>query len=453
MSENAFFPLVLLAFLAFVRALERPSAGRQLVALISTVPAIAVRSEGLVLIAVFVCSIVLTAVSCADRNRSRYLRSLGREFRKFGLTLIVLPLSVVVLIGGEAAVGRSPGAVLGRYAGSFGTYPVRRTLHWAVYQVIDLEFYLAVLPFVPATIVAVALLWRRGIARSQRAVAATAICSAMLFILAAAAASQSAQGGPPFNYPYLPPNLHDRYCFFVAPLFLILFLYWVQHRHEFSNRVLVPLLIAAAALPLVLPYADVHGNADFDSLALLPWHNRLIADRNVHLAMAVTVVVLALVLIPRRPAFAVAQVVVVTLMLWLVGAVARSDIAQASTAAPTSHGHQRSWVDAAAAPGSKVAVLWMPEGSRSLRNNIKQEQALWRTEFLNPSIRSFFFVNSPMNYDLPAARARLIDGRLATANEEPYRYVLTDSAVRLSGKVVRRDRLAHLTLYRTREGA
>src|SRR5262249_15475679 len=154
--------------------------------------------------------------------------------------------------------------------------------------------------FVPATIVAVALLWRPAIPRARRAVAAIAICSAVLFVLAAAAASQSAQGGPPFNYPYLPPNLHDRYCFVVAPLFLVLFLYWVHHRREFSDRILVPLLIAAAALPLVLPYADVHGNADFDSLALLPWHNKFIADRNVHLAMAVTALVLALVLIPRR---------------------------------------------------------------------------------------------------------------------------------------------------------
>ena len=234
------------------------------------------------------------------------------------------------------------------------------------------------LPFVPATIVAVALLRRPAVQRFQRAVPAVAVCSTCLFVLAAAAASQGGQGGSRFNYPRLPPELHDRYCFFVVPLYLILFLYWVHRRREFSNRVLVPLLVAAAALPLVLPYANVHSLATFDALALLPWHNKLIADRNVHYAMAVTAGLLALLLIPRRSSFAVLQVALLAVLLWFLGAVARNDMAAASVDIRTSHPSDRSWVDHSVPPGAKVAVLWAPPRGWSLRKLIRREQALWR---------------------------------------------------------------------------
>jgi hypothetical protein len=455
MSENAFFPLVVLSFLAFVRAMERPAVDRQLLALIVIVPAIAVRAEGLVLIPVLLCSMVLLAICCADRRAGNYLRSLVRELWLFKATWIILPLVVAILVVGEAAVGKSPGAVLGRYSTTLSTYPFWRTLHWAVYQVVDLEFYLAVLPFIPATIVAVALLRRAHVPRPERAVASTAICSAVLFVIVAAATSQGRQGGSNHNYVPLPPDVHDRYCFFVAPLFLTLFVLWVHRRREFSNRVLIPLLVAAAVLPLFLPYADVHSLADFDALALLPWHNKLIADRNVPYAMAVTAGLLALLLIPRRRVITVVQVVTVGLLLWFVGAVARSDMASASQDIPTSHPHERSWIDTAVPPGTKVAILWKPVSGWSLRKIVRREQALWRAEFLNSSVNRVFYVSRPMHYDLPSTAVATPIRRLtpSASRSDPYEYVLVGSPVQVSGQVVARDRAASLTLYKLRSRA
>jgi hypothetical protein len=448
MSENAFFPLVVLSFLAFVRALEAPGAARQLVALVSVVPAVVVRAEGLVLVPVLLCSVALMALCCADRQRGRYLSSLARELWKFKVTWLVLPVSIALLLAGEAAAGKSPGAVLGRYSGSLNAYPVRRTLRWAVYEAVDLELYLAVLPFVPATIAGFALLRRPMIPRFQRAVAATAVCSTVLFVLAAAATSQGGQGGSRFNYPSLPPDLHDRYCFFVAPLYLILFVYWVHRRRDFSNRVLVPLLVAAAALPLVLPYADVHSLADFDALALLPWHNSLIADRNVPYAMAVAAALLALLLIPRRRWSAPLQLAVVAVLLWFTGAVARHDMATSSVDIRTSHPADLSWVDASVPHAARVAVLWAPGRGWSLGTFARREQALFRAEFVNPSIRRFFYVGTPMHYDLPASRTRLAGGRIAAW--PAGRYLLFAGAARIDGRVVARDRRAGLVLYELR---
>jgi hypothetical protein len=451
MAENAFLPAVLLCLLLFVRALETPSSGRQLLALISIGPAVAVRSEGLVLVPVLLGSILLVAATSAARGTG-YARRATSELWRFRLTFLVLPLAVAALFAGEWAVGKSPGAVLGRYAGSLNTgYPIVRTLHWAIYQFVDLEFYLAVIPLVPATMAAVALLRRRRVARPMRAVAATATCSTLLFVLAAAATSQGGQGGG-FGYPNLPPELHDRYCFFVAPLVLILFLYWIEHRQEFSDRVLIPLLVAAAALPLVLPYARVHSNADFDALALLPWHNKLIAERNVPYAMAVTALVLGALLLWHHRSAAVFQVVLVALGLWLLGAVARHNIADSSVQVRTSHPRHRAWVDAAVPAGARVPVLWSPSPSWPLAKILRREQALWRAEFLNPSIARFFYTGRPMHYDLPAATARLSFGQVFVpgGGGEVYSYLLVASPVRIAGSVVARDKRAGLTLYRLR---
>jgi hypothetical protein len=448
MAENAFFPIVLLSLLFFVRALERPSVGRQFVALASIIPAVAARSEGLVLVPILLGSIVLMAVSSAQRGNG-YLGRAGREVWRFRATFIALPLAVAAVVAGEAAVGKPPSAALGRYSSSLGAYPVLRTLRWAVYQLIDLQFYVAVLPLVPASVAAASLLSRPGVPRPIRAVAAASSFATVLFVLAAAAASQGSQGGS-FNYPNLPPEVHDRYCFFVAPLVLVLFLYWMDHRHDFSNRILVPLIVLAAALPLVLPYADVHSNAGFDALALLPWHNSLIADRNVHYGMAVAAWLLAILLIPRRRSIAVAQVAIVGVLLLFMGVVARNNIAKNSTDIATSHPDRRSWIDRAVPPRAAVAALWAPAHGWSLRTTLRREQALWRAEFLNQSIKEVFWVGGRMHYDLPTERTRLSRGRLILTSHRgnSYRYAVVVKPVSIRGHLIATDAKAKLSLYR-----
>src|SRR5262249_44726227 len=157
--------------------------------------------------------------------------------------------------------------------------------------------------------------------------------------------------------------------------------------------------VAAAAVPLLLPYADVHSLADFDALALLPWHNKLIADRNVPYAMAVTAGLLGLLLIPRRRSVTVLQVSMIAVLLWFIGAVARNDMATASIDIATSHPAKLSWVDASVPRAARVAVLWAPDRAWSLRRFMRREQALWRAEFVNRSISRFFYVWRPMHYD------------------------------------------------------
>ncbi len=424
---------------------------RQVLALAVVVPLTAVRSEGLLLVPVIVFGIVLVSLTSATRSRGAYLKDALGELWRFRFTLLILPLGLAALLLAEEATGRSPKAALGRYADTLRGYPFGPTLRWSLYQLVDLEIYLVVIPLVPALLVVGALLGRSAVPRPERALAAAAAPAVTLFILAAGATSQGAQGGgSPINYVALPANLHDRYCFYVAPLFLIFFLAWMGRRRDYSNRVLLPMLLAAAALPLSLPYASVHSNADFDSLALLPWNNKLIANRNVHYGMAVAAGLLVLTLIPRRRTLALLQVGLVAALLWVVGLVAQHEVALASIHVPTSHLRSRSWIDVVVPHGQAVGIVWAPQTGWPLATFVRQEQALWRAEFLNASVTRVFYVGAPMNYDLPETRIALRGGKLVLPPGTPgiYAYALAASSVRLAGVPVARDRAARLTLYR-----
>ncbi len=450
MTENAFFPLFLLAMLAFIRALERPTFARQLVALATIVPATAVRSEGLVLLPAFVIAMVLQALGAAERVRGRYGRALATELWRFRTALVVLPALFLAAVLAELAVGKKPTALLGRYANALKGYPLARTLKWAVYETVDLELYLAIVPFVPALVMAAALLAGRRTPRQERAVAAAAVPTTALLLLAAAAESQGNQGGGRYDYILSPPEVHDRYCFFVAPLFFVLFLAWLARRGNFSNRVLVPLALAASALPLTLPYAHVHSNADFDALALLPWSNGHIAGRNVHYAMAVTALILCALLVPRRKSVVLLQVCLMVLGLVIMDVVAENEVARASTHLPSSRVHDRGWIDRSVPPGSRVAAVWVGEPEWPARKIVDREEALWRAEFFNRSVSRFFYVDRAMYFDLPETAASLAHGRLVAPGESTrgYRFLLVASPVRVDGIVIARDRRAGLTLYR-----
>ncbi len=450
MSENGFFLIFMLAMLAFVRVVEAPTSRRQIVALAAIVPVVGTRSEGLIVVPILVLAIVLQALTGTDRQGGGYTGRVGSELWRYRTIGFTLPAAVLVLVGAEAAVGRSPTAVLGRYSSSIRTYPLVSTLRWAVYQVVDIEFYVAVIPIVAAVLVVSALLTRRGTTRGERAVAAVAVPAVVIAVLAAAAASAQPGGGASSHTPYIPPEIHDRYCFWVTPFLLIFFVYWLRHRSELSTRGLVWIGLAASALPLVLPYSKVHGNADFDGLALLPWSNGLIAGRNVHYAMAVCAFLFGAVAVPRRGSIALLQVGAVGLSLVIMVSLAENEIGTASTEVPSSRLADRSWVDDSVPPSTPVAVVWIKEPGVRVSAMVRREQALFRAELFNPVVDAYFNLGARMQYDLPVGTARLRNGRLITqgAGEPTYRYVLTAGPLPALGTVVARDRRAGLLLYR-----
>ena len=112
---------------------------------------------------------------------------------------------------------------------------------FAVYHLAAWELYLFVVPFVVAPIVLVDLLRaaRRGAPREGAFAAAFLTVNAAMVLIAGAFAST------PYGY----SQLHDRYLFYVAPLWVVSFGVWLARGMPRP----MPLTAACLALALVLP--------------------------------------------------------------------------------------------------------------------------------------------------------------------------------------------------------
>ena len=435
MTENAFFPLFLLALLAIVRALERPTTGRQLAALAVVFLAFLTRAEGIVLLAVFLFAIGLLSLGEARRLA---------ELRRYATTALVILAAVVAAVLAEALRGNSPAAILGTYSSTIRGYPLGGIPRWILAQLADLELYLIFLPFLPAFIAVWALLTRPAVARGKRASAsvgaAALVCTVLLVAVFSAGPGEQASNAS--TYPTLPRSLHERYLFYLVPLFIIFWLYWLLHRSEFTNRGVLVLLVPVILLPLALPYAHVLTNVDFEAFSLLPWNNDLIARRHVPAALVVIATILLPLMLVRRNSVLLLQVGLVAAFFWLVGLVAVNETHQASLQIPTSHPDHPSWVDAAVPAHAHVAVVWRADPSWSQATTLGREHALWRAEFFNWSVDRYFYIGTPMHYGLPEAPIRLprtLGGKA--------RYVLTASPLPLHGRIIAADRKAGLRLY------
>jgi Dolichyl-phosphate-mannose-protein mannosyltransferase len=441
MTENAFFPVFLLALLAIVRSLERPSTGRQVTALAAIALAYLTRAEGVVLLPVFGVAALLLAFGEADWRR---------ELRRYRPALATLLGALAIVLLGETLRGGSPSALLGTYAATVRRYPLEQIPRWIAANLADLELYLGFLAFVPAAIVVARLLGRRTTGRPARALAATSAAATVCVILLVAvfSAGPGEQASRTASYPKLGRVLHERYLFYLAPLFLIFFIYWLQRRREFSNGLLLAVLVPAVLLPLTLPYQHVLTNADFEALALLPWNNTLIAPRNVPIALTVTAAILLPTLLLRRNSILVGQAAFVAAVFFVVGLVAAHEVTRASTQLPTSHQTAPAWVDAAIPAGANVAVVWKRDPRWPERIALGREHSLWRAEFFNRSVKRYYYLGTPMHYDLPETQAKLGHGRVSFPGGAAFRYVLAASDLAVHGRVVARDERAHLVLYK-----
>src|SRR5207237_3059633 len=113
-------------------------------------------------------------------------------------------------------------------------------LKWVLYHLAELDLYLAVAPFA-ALLLLTAL--GRSLDRPLRVfLAATLPLTAWLVLEVAAFASA------------LSPRVEERDLFYVAPLFLIALLAWIERGLPRPPRAAAVAAVVAAALPGVLPY-------------------------------------------------------------------------------------------------------------------------------------------------------------------------------------------------------
>jgi hypothetical protein len=429
MTENAFYPLFLLVALALAVVLERPTPLPVVALLVLVGLAFATRVQTVAIALAVLLAPLLLAVF-----QRRGLRATLARFRwLYGLVAAGVAAVLVIQL--------ASGSLLGAYEPveerSYGAGEALRYLWW---HVAELSLYVLVIPLA-ATVVLVARA-RSLDERLQAFVAVTVALTVCVVPVVATFASEFSD------------RIEERNMFYVAPLFCIGLLAWIE-RDSPRPRVLAAVAaVASGLLVIAIPFDRfLTTSAITDTLMLLPlWslQDRIGEDWITLAALALAAALAAAFLfVPRRYALALPLLV---LGLWIVAIrpiwwgthgferFSRGALFQGIRTA------ERDWVDRALPPGERAAFLWT--GGFTDRLTVNQ------SEFFNRSVGPVYYVTDPTPGGLPETRVR-IDPRtgavtLPDGTPPRDRFLLADSSFEPDGAPIARDKGWGVTLWRVR---
>lgn len=417
MTENAFYPLFLCAALALVLALERPTPARVVVLLAVAGLAFATRAQAIVL-----APAILTAPLLLGRRRLREYRWLYGLTAGAGLAVLLVQLarghSLLDLLGAYRVTGEE-------------RYDLSEVAKWLLYHVAELDLSLAVVPF--AALLLLALMLPRLDRHDQVFVAAAVSLSAWLLVEVAAFASRHSL------------RVEERNMFYLAPLFLIALLLWIERG---LPRPRGPAAVAAAAatvLPALLPFSTLIGvSAVSDTFGLLPWwtvHEWGVPLDRLWLVVlaACAAAALAFVLLPARLGLLLPALLLVFFAVTTQPVDERTREASIGALFQGITRPQRDWVDRAV--DGEVAAVWTGK---------IDALTVLENEFFSRSIGRVYTTGAPLPGGLSqeplgsdAGTGLLHDSRGRSLNA---RYVLVDDSLPLRGRVVARDRTKGMSI-------
>ena len=426
MTENAFYPIFILVVLAMVAWLERPTPALTAAVLALIGLAYLTRAQALAF-----GPAILTAPLIFNWTQRRSWRSL-REYR---LMYAVVAAGAILILAVQGARGRSPLGVLGAYEVAGQThYRFWDVFQWFWYAVGELDLSLGVVPFA-ALIVLTAI--ARGQDRRVQAFIAAAVPAAFWLMLEVSAFASVHQ-----------LRVEERNTFYVAPLFLIALLVWVDRGVPHPGAITGIAALAAGALPGVLPYEHlINLNAVSDTIGLLPiWslHSALFPIEQVALVVTLSCIAAAAVFVavPRRYALVLPVLVLVYFAVSekpIEGKHRAASIGALFAGITNPH---RDWIDRAVGSDAQVAAIWSGNTDR---------YAIWENEIFNRSVGKVYDLGATLSGDLPETPLT-VDRKtgVMSADGKPVRsrYVLADSSVSLGGTVVAQDTRKGMFLYR-----
>jgi hypothetical protein len=426
MTENAFYPIFLATLLAIIVWLERPTPKLTIVMIALVGLAYLTRAQALAF-----APAIVTAPPLFVWAQRRGWRSL----RDYWLTYGMVAVAAIGVLAVQGARGRSPLGVLGAYQVAGETnYRFWPVVKWFCYQVAEFDLSLGVVPF--AALIVVAAVARNLDRRAQSFLAATIAISFWLLLEVGAFASTWQL------------RVEERNNFYLAPLFLIALLIWIDRGAPRPSRTTATAALVGGALPAMLPYEHLISlNAVSDTPALLPiWslHSALFPLEQVSLVVGIACVVAAalFVVVPAR------YVLVLPLLVLVYFAVSQKPIQgkhrQASIGALYA-GITKSepdWIDRIVGTREQVAAIW---------SGNTDPHVIWENELFNRSVGRVYDTGSRLNGDLPETPLTVNrETGIMSADGQPVRspYVLTDGSVQLAGRVIAQDERKGILLYR-----
>lgn len=440
LTEGLAYLLATASVLAIAVAVERPTAWRQLGALAVVLVTAAARPQLAVLAAGALLALV---ISCLVERR-RGDSSVG--LRRLWPTVLVLALAAVAAVAVVAVRGGSAASGLGGYATLWRSYSVGGVLRWSWYSLGGLALYTAFVPVLAAPAICATIVGRgRSGHRRELALASVFLAANAAVILAV---------GAFLSTPFGAGRLHDRYLFYVVPLWLVAGAWalrtGIRRMHLAAATALTLLAVATLPTHLVLGegvHLDAVGNGVWAEIAQLA-PGRPNAVRAVAVA-CVVVLAAALLLLPPR------------LRVLLVLPVAATFVANAvlvwnyrmidggrAVFSPRTSAAER-WVDRAVPAGAEVTTLWI--GSGRCRGSLVREAFLW-TEFFNERLKVGARIGSPSSDSLrfhevrvdPAGRLVLASGHVLAA-----RLVVTPPGLDVDGRLIASGTAVGLRLWET----
>ena len=428
MTENAFYPLFLLAALVLVIVLERPTP-LLVVGLLALVGlAFATRVQAVAIAA----AVLLAPLVLAVFERRGFTATISRFRWLYG---IVAAAAVAAL-----AFQLASGNLLGAYSPvGERSYEIGEALRYLWWHVAELALYVLVIPLA-ATIVLVARARSLDV-RLQALLAATVALTVCIVPVVATFASEFSD------------RIEERNMFYVAPLLCIALLAWIEQGAPRPRVLAVVAAVTSALLVVAIPFDRfLTTSAITDTLMLLPFwslQDRIGEDWITLAALGlVAALAAAFLFVPRRYALALPLLV---LGLWILAIrpiwwgthgferFSRGALFQGIRTA------DRDWVDAALASGERAAFLWTGRTDRLTVN---------QNEFFNRRVGPVYYVTDPTPGGLPETRVRIDPrtGAVTLPNGEPVRdrFLLADSSFEPDGTPIARDKGWGVTLWRVR---
>jgi hypothetical protein len=438
MTESLSYLATAWALYAIAMALERPTVLRQLGVLAATAVAFLTRPQFGILYVTWVGALALLWwIAPWTRPRTR------AELLGFWPTVLP-PVLALVAFAAKLASGASASDSLGAYWELWRGYDLLQVGKWFVYHLGDFAVYLAIVPLAVAPIV----LWelgRAGRAGSRRAAAFVALFVAAnvsgLLVVAAFTST-------PWGY----DRLHDRYGFYLLPLWLIGLVVWLAAGLPRPLVATAIGVVAALIVSFVLPFQQLANEAGIDTVPGALWV-RIEAElagpgpASGRLALALFVVgLLAATAFLRRRLALVALPVAVAITFAVTSYFAWQRLISAPEDLVFAGGLERNWIDERLPHDASVTKLYVDTSCQSAL----ERHALFLTEFFNSTVDRAAYVSGSVPDGLPIERVAVSrSGALELSPGNPLRadYVYTQPGVELAGHRLGEGTAARLVLW------
>jgi hypothetical protein len=437
MTESAFLPLFLIALFALARAIETPTLVWQLLAVVTVLPAVAARLQGLVLFAVLVTAIVLDAVIAA-RAEGTPLRAFVARLRTFTATAVALLVLATAYVAYALVSYEGLADGLGGYGGVVEPhYSLWEGLRWTVFHAGELAFAVGFLP--AAAFLVLAAAWMRPAAPPADRAFVCVTAAALLWIVPLAGFYASRYSG----------RIEERNMFFLEPLLLLALVAWVARGAPRPPKWTAAAVAVPAALLAALPLERLFNVPILsETLALIPLMrvSTLVEGgtdaSRVLLALGAAAAALFFVFVPRRLAGATIGAVAVFLAMsaWSVAGTLRE---QAEATRLETQTANSDWIDEAVGNEANIPFVFTAD----LMTNA---HLLFQTEFWNRSVGDVYALDSadptgtavvPTTVD---ARGRFV--RTGDRQTLAPRYVVAQPGLNIAGEKVAAT--GRLVLYR-----